>query len=193
MSGKLSYSRAIEPCQSGASRTIFDSPSQRVAVDPATVRMLSDRCLIRDLPQDDSIVGSLVVPEIKRTGGVGKDGLLRIGVVVAVGPGDRYFELGLDVDGESVRRKLLTQRCLLCDGLKKYRVVSGEGDDQRTGPWCDCPGCDGSGRAPVTMPPQCQPGDTVLYSRMRHEEILIAGERYVLCHAEQAVLAVLEP
>lgn len=172
----FNYPKAIEPCAPGSSRTIFDGPGQHVTCDPAKIKLLSDRVLIKDIPQDDSHSGSLIVPEVAQRGGVGKQGMLRIGVVVATGPGDAFSEHGLDAQG-AVRRRLLTATCPKCATL---------------GFWSTCPACDGAGSVPIVIPPQCQPGDTVLYDRFRSQEMIINGERYQLSNAEQTVLAVLE-
>ncbi len=45
-----------------------------------------------------------------------------------------------------------------------------------------------SGRLPM----QCKVGDKVIVDRRRDEEIYIGGERYYLCHEEQAILGILE-
>lgn len=183
MSGKLNYPQAIEPCSPGAARTIFDGPGSHIDCDPAAVKLLSDRVLIKDIPQDDSTRGSLVIPEVAQRDGVGKGGLFRIGVVIATGPGDRFSEHGLDVDGV-LRRRLLTKACGDCRGtgvrtIRAVRLADIE---------CQCD----HGRVPVVIPPQCKPGDVVVYDRRRSEELILNGERFQLSHAEQSVLAVLE-
>lgn len=187
MSGQLNYSKAIEECSPTASRTIFDGPGNRITCDPAQIRLLSDRCLIRDLPQDDSRSGSLVVPETAQNGGVGKGGNFRIGLVVAVGEGDRFSEHGLDAEG-AVRRRLLTAQCRDCDG-NGVTVLGGcceNVPEERIA----CDECE-NGRVPIVVPPQCKVGDTVLYDRRRQEQMYFNGVLHQLCHAEQGVLAVL--
>ncbi len=179
MSGKLgSYPKSIEPCRPGAGRTIFDGPGQVIeGIDPSQIKLLSDRCLIQDLPQDDERRGLIYIPDSAKQDGVGKQGLLRIGKVIAVGAGDRFLEHGLDAQGV-LRRTLITAPCLH-DG---YGLPDAP----------PCSMCDEDGRIPVTVPAQCSPGDTVLYDRRRECEIYINGLRYCIVHAEQSVLAVLD-
>lgn len=188
--------REIKPSGPGASRTIFDSPSQRISVDPATIRMLQDRCLIRDLPQDDSRYGSLVLPETAQHGGVGKQGNLRIGVVIAVGIGDQFLEVGLDAQG-SVRRKLITKPCDHCEGVgfdpncpALPSLVEWDGQIRALG--AGCPACNGEGRIPVVIPTQCKVGEIVCYDRRRECEVVIDGIRYSLLYSEQSVLGVID-
>ena len=51
-----------------------------------------------------------------------------------------------------------------------------------------------SGGVPVVVPPQCQPGDRVLYVAGRAGNwVEDNGERLYVIHCEQFVLAVLEP
>jgi co-chaperonin GroES (HSP10) len=184
---------------------IFDSPSQLLEIDPATIRLLSDRCLIRDLG-DPERVGSIIIPEVAREKVMHEWGLLRIGEVVATGPGDRFIELGWD-DYSGVRRKLITMRC----GCTAHPALNMWGEDifgRKPGKryrfdiveyrmvelpdGVPCPRCDGSGRVPITIPPQCRPGERVLYSRRREAEVYLEGVRYSLLNSEQSILAVLE-
>jgi co-chaperonin GroES (HSP10) len=39
---------------------------------------------------------------------------------------------------------------------------------------------------------ECKVGDRVIVDRRRDEEIYISGERYYLCHEEQAILGIIE-
>jgi co-chaperonin GroES (HSP10) len=155
---------------------IFDSPSQLLEIDPATIRLLSDRCLIRDLG-DPERVGSIIIPEVAREKVMHEWGTLRIGEVVATGPGDRFIELGWD-DYSGVRRKLITRKCHWCEIVSYTKIT--------------CPRCLGAHRIPVTILPQCRPGERVLYSRRREAEVYIGGERFSLLNSEQSVIAVLE-
>lgn len=173
---------------------LFDGISNHIDVDPSTIRLISDRVLIRDV-EDEEKIGSIVIPESAREKTApGKDGRLRIGVVVAVGPGDKFLEHGLNAQG-SLRLTRITRPvtpedpCSMCRGkdrwfdIREYRYVAVEKEP--------CPYCI-DGRVPVTVPPQCRVGDRVLYDRRRHEEMVIGGVVYSLLHAEQAVWAVLE-
>lgn len=164
---------------------IFESIAQHydgIADDPAVIRLISDRVLIRDLGEQEQI-GSIVIPEVARKPGTGSD-TLRTGVVVAVGPGDRFIEMGVSDEGE-VRRKLITGGdCAACNGHGKYF-------DIQTYETNECPHCYGGGKEPLTIPPQCQPGDKVLYSRRAEAEIFLGGVRYTIINAEQSAYAVL--
>jgi len=182
------YPRTIEPCSPSAGRTIFDgSGNHFTGIDPANIRLLSDRVLIRDLPQDDSRIGSIWLPDEARNGGVGKGGLFRVGVVVAVGPGDRFIEGQLDAEGRPTL-KLITKPCEVCDG-DGVAFWDDPADDGEPAP---CGTCDGSGRVPVVVSPQCKPGDIVISDRRRDMEVYFDGVLHTLCHAEQSVIAVLE-
>ncbi len=186
MSGQLNYPKAIESCAPGAGRTIFDGPGQHVDVNPSSIRLLSDRVLLLDLPQDDSINGSLVIPGTAQNGGVG--GNFRVGLVIAVGPGDAYIEMGADNHGR-VRRKLITAPCPDCDGMGYFPCEDGSRLPCSVVAESDC---EDTGRVPVVVPAQCNPGDRVIYDRRREAEVIIEGKRYGMIHAEQSVLAVLE-
>lgn len=157
--------------------SIYSAPSLE---GTDSIKLISDRVLVRDLPESE-MEGSIFLPEICRD----KE-LIRQGIVVAVGPGDRFLEVGYDERDERVLRRLLTAPCEICEGtgmvfdLRAYQNLT-----------CPDPSCDG-GRIPVCVPPQCQPGDKVLYSRRREAEVYIGGVRHSLVHAEQSILAVLE-
>lgn len=201
---------------------IFRSTSQQVPYKPEDVKLISDRVLIRDLGSPEK-VGLIEIPE-KYRDKAGPGGNLRIGVVVSVGPGDRFIEHGVTDEGE-VRRSLITtkERCPVCSEGSAFRCKACWERAQRYVPckvepgkcetcggdlqpcWFDlrgyelvwqtkCIGCGGTGyvERPVTVPPQCLPGETVLYDRRREAEVFLDGVRHVLCHAEQAVIAVLE-
>jgi co-chaperonin GroES (HSP10) len=174
---------------------IFQGTSREfTGIDPLSIKLISDRVLIRDL-QDAEKEGSIVIPEAYRDRGVNDFGTMRIGVVVAVGPGDRFIEHGVTDEGE-VRRTLITCPCMCAyammrDGsrwwfdIRNYcRVELKPGEK--------CPACDGSGRIPICVPPQVWPGQKVLYDRRKEAEIYLDGQRYLIVHAEQAVVAVLE-
>jgi co-chaperonin GroES (HSP10) len=168
--------------------SIFDSPSQLLAIDPATIRLISDRCLIRDLG-DPERIGSIIIPEAARDKARDEWGVLRIGLVIAVGPGDRFIEVGIETYPDCapfVRRKLITTQCAF------HAPKGGQWFDVREYELNQCPACLGTDRIPVTIPPQCSPGDKVLYSRRREAEFWVNGERLSVVNAEQSVLAVLE-
>ena len=168
--------------KSTVKESIYEGLSQFLQSDPANIRLLEDRVLIRDLGEQER-VGSIIIPETAAARGVGKAGMLRLGVVVAVGPGDKFKELGLDESG-AVRRKLLTERCPECE--------TGRFFDAKAYEYVPCPKCGGTTRAPAVMPTECKPGDRVIYDRRREAELLWKGETYSLIHEEQSILAVLE-
>lgn len=159
-------------------------------IDPAKIKLLHDRVLLRELGTP-SMVGMIHIPDTANKGGVDEFGYLRIGLVIATGPGDRFLEVGLYPD-HSVRRKLLTARCDGCQGVGKalydFRNLRTVGNPNGV----TCPICDGAKVFPVLMPPQCKPGDIVLYSRRREAEFNVNGSRLSLMHAEQSILGVLE-
>jgi co-chaperonin GroES (HSP10) len=185
---------------------IYDSPSQLIEIDPATIRLISDRCLIRDLG-DPERVGSIIIPEVARDKIRDEGGTLRIGLVIATGPGDRFIEVGLEkspTEAPRVLRRLITIPC----GCEPMSAERSEMFGRKRGAryWFDivnyqmvefpagetCPVCHDTGRIPITIPPQCHRGQKVLYSRRREAEVTINGERYSLVNAEQSILAVLE-
>lgn len=72
-------------------RSIYESTAQRLDhVDPKSIRLQRDRCLIQDIPDADRI-GSIWVPEVAK-------GLeqLRQGIIIAIGPGDNCIETVAD-------------------------------------------------------------------------------------------------
>lgn len=163
--------------------SIFEGIGNEFALDPSSIRLISDRVLIKDLG-DMEKDGQIIIPEKYRERGLNADGTYRVGLVVAVGPGDRFLECGITEENQ-VRRKLLTEPCGLCDaGGTMVDVMNGES--------LICPRCEGSGRQPVCVPPQCMPGDVVMLERRREAEVYLNGVRYLLVHAEQSVIAVLE-
>lgn len=161
--------------------SIFDETSQWLRnIDPAKIGLLGDRCLIRDLPEDEK-AGSLWIPEMCQN-----NETLRQGIVVAVGPGDNCIEKPVDdrritSDGRPVlKRKSVTQPC--------PEIATGDCVEYVTGP---CLICGGDGKIPGRLPMTVRLGDRVLYTRRRDEEFYVNGERISLVHEQQAVLAVL--
>ena len=162
-------------------------------IDPASIRLTSDRVLIRDLEQNEvDHVGSIYIPGVaqERVGGVGKDGRLRLGIVVAMGPGDRFTSHGLDTEGQQ-RLRLITAPCPVCHDDEPV-------PDHFDWSWIDrldsrmkAKDCD-NGRIPVTVPPQCAVGDTVIFDLRREMEIYLDGVRFSIVNASQSVLAVVE-
>ena len=161
--------------------SIFDSPSQLLEdLSPDKIKPMWSRVLIRDEHEADDKIGSIFLPQ----GDKGKD-TRRIGIVVAVGPGDKHFEKGLvrDSDGNtSVDRRFLG-KCEPCGGL-------GQILNAQAGVFETCPQCQGDGIK--RFPMEVKVGDRVLYDRRRDAEFVIEGERYNLVFEEQSVLGVLE-
>ena len=166
-------------------------------IDPSKIRLLHDRCLVRDLGAPAQH-GLIHVPDTANKGGVDEYGYTRIGLVIATGPGDKFVEMGIDAPDalgyHNVRRKLITQTCDTCNGMKhigydfyQLKVV---GVPFGMGPQCAI--CGGEGIIPVTMEPQCKPGERVLYDRRREMEFVIFGQRFLILNAEQSIYGVLE-
>jgi co-chaperonin GroES (HSP10) len=185
---------------------IYDSPSQLLEIDPSTIRLISDRCLIRDLGEPEKI-GSIFIPETCRGKAYDEWGTIRIGIVIATGPGDRFIEVGIEKspnESPRVLRRLITAKCE-CSPMSRERADA-RGVESGKRYWFDmrnyclvelptsekCPLCQDTGRCPITVEPQCRRGQKVLYSRRREAEVYIEGERYSLINAEQSILAVLE-
>lgn len=81
---------------------IFYGISNRLDhVRPEDVRMIYDRVMVRALAPEE-MIGSIEIPQYLRNDLPG----LKIGIVLAVGPGDRWSEHGLDVHGDPIRRFL---------------------------------------------------------------------------------------
>ena len=168
--------------------SIFDGLSQHAAIDPETIRPIYDRVLVRDLG-DAERIGSIFIPECARD-----QVQLRIGVVVAVGPGDAWTEHGLDAQGEP-RRRSIKRDCHICGGGGRLNYFQ---------PPERCTACDGTGKLSrwfdirtykyekLRLPMICKPGDRIVFDRRREAELYIDGQRYSLCHEEQSVFAVLE-
>lgn len=159
---------------------IFSSPSQHLSYKPEEIRPLWSRVLIRDIHNDEKI-GSILIPQ----GDVGKD-TKRIGIVVAVGPGDKFVEDGLDGQGDVVRR--LIGECSHCEGLG--RTIAQAWDSDAIGGMVLCFFCCGDGLQRHNM--LVKAGDKILYDRRRECEIYLEGVRHSLVYEEQSVLAVLE-
>lgn len=162
---------------------IFCSNAQLLETDITRIRLLEDRVLIEDLGEKET-EGSIVIPETAAERGVGKNGLLRLGRIIAAGPGDRFVVTGFDPDS-GVKRRAITIPCPECEERGKFF-------DIRLYEYAPCPLCNGTGRVPHCVPPQCQVGDVVVYDRRREAEVYFAGKRYALVNAEQSVLAVVE-
>jgi len=162
--------------------SIYESPSQRMDhIDPSKIRLSGDRVLIRDIPEDERR-GLIWVPEVCQD-----QEMLRQGIVVAVGPGDRYVERvasqnTFDSDGRVPVRRKATECDWCCGRGRAFSISKYENET--------CPRCNGDGLAHLPM--SVRPGQRVLYSRRREAEIFIEGERYALVHLEQSIMAILE-
>ncbi len=161
--------------------SIFDTLAQVLVVDPKQIIPIVDRCVIQDIPQEDRR-GSIYIPESHNN----KD-LIRRGLVVAVGPGDKYTEHGFD-NTSQVRRKLVV--CETCKGGPFFRATPPGADNDYLGKIEKvCPYC--SGQA-ARLPMPVKVGDRVLYSKRKDLEISIGGALYSLVNVEQSIFAVLE-
>lgn len=169
---------------------LFDELSQHIQnVDAADVRPVFDRCLVRDIPDEDQI-GSIIVPETAGPIGVGKKGLLRLGEVVAIGPGDPWQSERYDKETKRVVRKALGA-CKVCDGagVTNYDIVNDL--FHRDGPTFPCNICKGDGIHRWAM--QVKPGDRVIFDVRKEALFHIGGEDLYLIYEQQSILAVVEP
>lgn len=173
---------------------LFDELSQHIQnVDAADVRPVFDRCLVRDIPDEDQI-GSIIVPETAGPIGVGKKGLLRLGEVVAIGPGDPWQSERYDKETKRVVRKALGA-CKACDGTGvvpygKFGVkvfVEGVEDPSDV----ECLDCNGDGVHRWEM--QVKVGDRVIFDVRKEALFHIGGEDLYLIYEQQSILAVVEP
>ena len=164
--------------------SIFDSISQHYSyvTAPESIRPIYDRCLVRDIP-DAEFQGSIVIPESARN----NDSGLRLGIVVAVGNGDRWLEKGFR-PGASEPRRAAVVVCE-CGHHEKMHdrygcgLITGEAEDTVV---CECATFN------PRLPMEVEPGDKICYDRRRECELFIDGERYSLIHQEQSIFAVLE-
>jgi chaperonin GroES len=84
--------------------TLFYNPYLRIGMKPEAIEPLFDRVLLKDVPDEEMLQG-IFIPEMARFG-VGKNGLLREAVVVAVGPGDKQFERMVRTGAKMARLKV---------------------------------------------------------------------------------------
>jgi len=168
---------------------IFDESSQwRDDIDPKDIKLIYDRVLVKDLPDDDTH-GSIILPPSTLNKGAG----LRLGVVMAVGGGDRWIEKGFRPGDSEPRRAAVTMcQCghhekihsqVLENGRKPCLFVRGEADEYQ-----ECPCKDFNPRLMMEV----KPGDIVAYDRRKECELYINHERYSLIHQEQSIYAVIE-
>ena len=179
-------------------------------IDVSKIRLQRDRIIVRDLPENEvQKIGGIFLPDgdgKEKKGGVGKNGLLRLGEVVAVGPGDHLIGKGLDADGKE-RLAMVMADCSHCQG--EGVVNSGWGGGEKTANGsefprymvvaCDengenlkCPHCSGTGKVQATSQCYCKPGDVVVYDLRREAEFFIDGVRYGMLYEEASVLLILE-
>ena len=130
------------------------------------VQPLHDFVLVERLP--DSAPPGILIPESLRNANTG----LRIGKVLAIGPGDpaRVYECGNpDCSGAPhVISSGKTPTCYWC-GSRMF--------------WT---------RSTRTHPMHVDIGDRVVYPRVPANDIRINGQEYTFLHEEQHILAVLE-
>ncbi len=180
-----------------ANENIFESPSQTLPYDAADIRLIWDRCLVKDIP-DENKIGSIWIPETAAERGVGKRGLLRMGIVVAVGPGDPWASekiitarQGDVMGGNQVVRKSLGTCPTCANGF--IITTSTEYPHNKQYPaftYKKCTTCKGDGIR--RWPMQVKVGDRVIVDRRKESEFYFNGERMWIVHEEQAILAVLE-
>lgn len=167
--------------------SIFDEVSQLMpGLDPHDIRPIHDRVLIQDLP-DEQQIGSIIIPDTAQERGVGKKGLLRIGLVIAVGRGDKWAAEW--VERNEVKRRPLGA-CMACKGSGSTSYEIRTDTYHHDGTNFPCEVCKGDGIRRWRM--YVKRGDRVIFDRRKEAEIFIEGIRYCLVHEEQAILAVLE-
>ncbi len=174
-----------------ANENIFESNSQLLfSLNAEDIRMLFDRVLVRDQKDPDK-VGSIWIPETAAEKGVGKRGLLRIGVVVAVGPGDPWVRVKMAKGSTEVVRKSLGKCPSCADGFIITTYTENPHNEQYPAfTYKKCTTCNGDGIR--RQPMYCKVGDTVLYDRHKEADIFIDGVRYGILHEEQAIFCILE-
>lgn len=194
-----------------AETNIFKSNSQFLhQLDPALIRPIIDRVLVKDCPDPEKI-GSIFIPATAAERGLGKDGLLRMGIVVAVGPGDPYSKEWVERDNMTGKHQVMRKAlgaCQTCgdpfpelgasvgigyvrasgDKMDKFRFQEGPELGEPTA--IPCPDCKGDGIR--RWPMYCKVGDRVIVDRRKESEFYVNGERFYLCHEQQAILAILE-
>lgn len=182
----------------GKTDNIFQSSSQVLEQDPASIRMLQDRVLLRDLGEPERVNG-IWIPQTAAERGVGKDGLLRLGIVVAVGPGNTCIETGIENDGMGpVKRRIISKRCEACGGNGRERfdiynyqwVWCQQCNADGSFDWCDFINGGPPSRIPVRVPCTCKVGDKVIYERRRESEVYFWGHRFSMVFEEQAIVAI---
>jgi co-chaperonin GroES (HSP10) len=170
--------------------SIFDNIEQVMDnITPSEIGLIGDRVLIQDLPDDDERIGSIVLPEVSRN-----NEKIRQGIIVACGPGDSCVERvidrnAVDHEGRPYLRRTRVEICK-CGHDRSLHVIFRVAGFDNPYP-CDAADCecnDFDGRLPM----HTKPGDRVLYTRRRDEEIYVNGVRYSLVHEGQAVLGVIE-
>ena len=141
----------------------------RVDADPRATKLLGDRVLLK-VEANPEMVGSIVIPETSRSNGVpGCDRYLKIGEVVAAGPGDRCGTPDYKPTEDYANTGFLS--------WTSYKPCVGA---------C-CPRCHGTGRLPMTV----RLGDRVLYDHPSDKAFLFQGVEYVFVHEQQHVRGVL--
>jgi|ERR1700722_3048222 len=161
--------------------SIFESMSQYVSDDPATMRPLFDRLLVRDVPDAEKSAGGIILTAAPSLGGLGKAGRIRIGDVVAVGKGDPWYNWT-----EKGKVKTRTYPCPNCSAYGSFHRFWGNGTSHDFNhEEIVCPRCQGRGHSHVDL--IVKPGDRIVIDRRKEAEIYIEGERYTLCHEQQAV------
>jgi co-chaperonin GroES (HSP10) len=145
-----------------------------IDVQPEMVRPSGDFVLVRRLDLEPAGVW---VPRRSQRAMM----QLRLGLVVAVGPGDPVVTLRCSSCGKE-RDRIGVLRHTHADHLR---------EPVRTGT-CSCgeTECEvvKSGRAPM----QVRVGDRVLYWRSPANDVVIGGQRYIFLHEEQHIVAVVE-
>ncbi len=167
--------------------SIFDGLSQAMdALQPEQIQPIMDRVLVRDVAEVEK-VGMLFIPQTAKEQGIGKNGLYRRGVVVSVGRGDKFKELGFGEDGKLRRQRV---ECGCGDGMELRKTCSDVCPASGVLHCHACSKCGGSKLGRLPMPVRV--GDTVIYDRRKDLEVTIRGTRHSLINVEQSIFATME-
>lgn len=147
-----------------------------IKVPLENIKPMGDCVLVRVLPEEEVTASGIVLPQ------TGNDSSgLRIGEVIAAGPGDRLIHYWC-----------LYYKCSSRDAMPAfdaYRLMNGKTPK--------CPNC-GRDMEPSGLPARrrapmhVKPGDRIWYRRVLANQQLINGELYQLIHEEAHIWAVLE-
>jgi co-chaperonin GroES (HSP10) len=157
-------------------------------IDPSMIKPMAGRVIVRDIHEDDKDgrYASLVLPQ-----NIEKAERRRLGVIVAVGEGDRWITMKERGPYGAFRCKgIKCQDCAGAGTVDFFVMPLGWLGQVREPTLSECTTCHGTGLG--RLPMETKPGDRVIYDRRREAEIEIGGERYSLLYEEQGCLAIID-